>query len=414
MKNFFLNHRKFTAAIFTAIVALFGIALISLQFGIENALSVSVGLFVLTIVLTDKQIIRGDVANDTAIPIQNAASLYTKKLIDFFYDKPTAMGFLRSLFPVETSMTEYVSVVVKRGTEKVAVDVKRYSDGNRNSFDKSTERMIKPPLYHEWLSMNEHELYKVCIEAISEGKTTYFRELVTKQAEDLMTMKDKIERSIELQCAQILDNGVVQLKNYTDIDYKRKAQSIVAYNVANDFSVATVDPAQVILAGCQFLRTVGKVQGGRIMAIVGEDALEALINNPIIQKRSDVRDYDLSKLNAPVRDSLGYAYHGYISCGSYNVDLFTYPEYYDTEQAEHIPYVDPKKVILVPPKPRFKLAFAAVPQLINNDGTIPQRGEYLMQEDFNVSKGYHRAHLKTAPIAVPVAVDQMYTVQVLS
>lgn len=412
MKNLFTKISPFAAALIMSIGALFTVGTVSLMVGVEHFWTVAFVVFVLGLFANESVRKPGHVY--MAIPVQNAASLYTKKLIDFFYDKPMVTSFLRSFFPTETSMTEQVSIVVKRGTEKIAVDVKRYSDGNRNTFDRSTEKIIRPPLYHEWLSCNEHELYKVCIEAIAEGKTTYFRELVNKQAEDLMAMKDKIERSIELQCAQIFDNGVVQLQNYTDIDFRRKPQSIVAYNAANDFSIATVDPAAVLKEGCNFLRTVGKVQGGRITAIMGEDAMEALINNPIVQKRGDVRDYDLMKLNAPQRDSLGYAYHGVFSAGSYNIDLYTYPEFYDTETQEHIPYVDPKKVILTVAQPRFKLAFAAVPQLINNDGTIPQRGEYLMIEDFNVPQGYHRVHLKTAPIAVPTAVDQIYTVQVLN
>lgn len=413
MKNLFNKISPFATLIAMTLAAIFVVLFVSTFIGFEHLQTVALAVFILAIILPQNWLAQPGQVNGT-IPIQNAASLYTKKLIDYFRERPVPTGFLRSFFPVETSMTETVSIVVKRGTEKIAVDVKRYSDGNRNSFDRSTEKIIKPPLYHEWLSMNEHELYKVCIEAIAEGKTTYFRELVSKQAEDLMTMKDKIERSIELQCAQVLDNGVVQLENYTDIDFKRKATSIVAYNAANDFSINTVDPATVFKNGGKFLRTVGKVQTGRIVAILGEDVLEALANNTFIKERGDIKDYDEMKLIAPIRDSLGRAYHGYISAGAYTFDLFTYPEYYDTETAEHIAYVDPKKLILIPPKPRFKLAFAAVPQLINNDGTIPQRGEYLMLEDFNVAQGYHRVHMKTAPIAVPVAVDQIYTITVLN
>jgi hypothetical protein len=347
------------------------------------------------------------------IPVQDARGIFTKGLISVYKEKTTVTSFLRSFFTPVESMTKEVSIAVRRGTEKVATDVVRYSDGNRNTFDKSSEKLFVPPLYHEYLTANDHRLYDQVITALAEGNTTYFAEMTAELAEDLMELQNKIERAVELQCAQIMQTGIITLNSNTDIDFKRKAASIVAYNAANDFSVNTVDPSAVIRTGCEFIRQKGKSQGGTFNSILGGEALNALINNDIIKERGDVRDYDLMNIREPQRNAVGATLHGQLSCGAYKVNLWTYPEYYDNASGTSTPYIDPKKVIVMPESPKFTLAYAAVPQLIEN-GTIPQRGAYLVQEFMDRKKTAHEIHIKSAPVAIPVAIDQLYTVTVLN
>lgn len=347
------------------------------------------------------------------IPIQDAQGVFTKGLISVYKERTTAMSFLRSFFKPVESMTKEISIAVRRGTEKVATDVVRYSDGNRNTFDKSSEKIFVPPLYYEYLTANDHRLYDQVITAISTGNTTYFAEMTAELADDLMELQDKIERAIELQCAQILQTGIISLNSTTDIDFKRKAASLVAYNAANDFAINTVDPSKVIEQGCIFIRQKGKSQGGTFNAILGSDALNALLNNTIIKERGDVRSFDLMNIREPQRNAVGATLHGQLTCGSYKVNLWTYPEYYDNASGVSTPYIDGKKVIVMPEAPEFKLAYAAVPQLIKN-GTVPQKGAYLIQEFMDEEKTAHKISIKSAPVAIPVAIDQLYTVTVLS
>ncbi len=347
------------------------------------------------------------------IPIVDARGLFTKSLVSVYREKVSVMSFLRSFFePIEV-MTKEVSIAVRRGTEKIAVDVVTYSDGNRNSFDKSSEKMFVPPFYHEYLTANDHRLYDQVMTALSQGNTTYFAEMTAELAEDLMALQDKIERAVELQCAQVLQTGVITLNSKTDIDFKRKAASIVAYNAANDFSDNTVDPSTVIEAGCNFLRQVGKSQGSTMNVILGSEALTALQNNEIIQKKGDLRRISLMDIREPQRNSVGGTLHGVLSCGSYEVRLWTYPEFYDNAAGTSTPYIDPKKVVILPEAPKFVRVSAAVPQLIE-DGNVPQRGTYLVQEFMDRKKTAHEVHIKSAQVAIPVSVDQMYTITVLN
>lgn len=347
------------------------------------------------------------------IPIVDARGLFTKSLVSVYREKVSVMSFLRSFFePVEV-MTKEVSIAVQRGTEKVAVDVVTYSDGNRNSFDKSSEKTFVPPFYHEYLTANDHRLYDQVMSALATGNNTYFAEMTAELAEDLMKLQDKIERAVELQCAQIFETGIITLNSRTDIDFKRKATSIVAYNAANDFSVSTVDPRQVLKNGCDLIRANGKSQGGVFNGIFGEEALQELINNPFIQNSSDLKDISLGQINEPQRIATGGVLHGQLSCGAWKVNLWTYPEVYDNASGVSIQYVNPKKVTLLPTTPKFKRVSALVPQLIE-DGSVPQKGTYLVQEFVDRKKTAHEIHIKSAQVAIPVAIDQLYTITVLN
>jgi len=356
---------------------------------------------------------QGGLAFDTVIPVQDAQGLFTKKMVAFYKEMPQVMSFLRSFFTVSESMTKEVSIAVRRGSERVAVDVYRYSDGNRNTFDKSTEKLFVPPFYHEYLSANEHRLYDQVITALSEGNTTYFAEMTRELAEDLMELQKKIERATELQCSQVFETGIITLNAGTNINFQRKAGSLVDLGAGNYWATGTVNPYDTLEAGCVFIRTKGKAQGTVFNAILGSEALSDLLNNTIFKERQDLKNMALDSVRAPQRDSVGATFHGEITCGSYKVRLWAYPEYYEDSTGTSIPYVNPKKVILLPEAPKFVLAYAAVPQLIQ-DGKIPQKGAYLIQEFLDEKKGSHEIHIKSAPVAVPVAIDQIYTVQVVA
>ena len=256
-------------------------------------------------------------------------------------------------------------------------------------------------------------MYDVAFGALASGNTTYFSQLVKESADDLMELQNKIERAIELQCAQVFDTGIIELNAGTNIDFKRKAASLVAYAVGNDFSVGTVSPYSVIEDGCKFIRNTGRYSGGVFNAILGSQAMSAFLDNTKVKERSDIRNYSLDQLKVPQANAVGGHFHGEVTCGSFKVRLWTYPEIYDSSGTA-TPYIDDKKVIILPEVTKFTLAYAAVPQLLEENGTIPQKGKYLIQDFKDYKKSVHEMHIKSAPVAIPTAVDQIYTVQVLS
>lgn len=338
-----------------------------------------------------------------------ARSLLTSALVQVYKEMPKPTSFLSSFFKPVESTDKFVSIEVQRGTEKVAVDVIRGEKGNYNKVSRSTEKVIKPPYYAEWFNATDLRLYDV---AIGNANASNLVALANEMADEALMVRQKIERAYEKQAADVLETGVITLNNGTTIDFGRSASSIVD-NSGTPWSTGTNDPVAQITAGCEYLRTAGKMQGGRVNMICGKSALSALLNNDTFQAQMDVRRIDLGQIKKEQANALGGVPHGIITAGSWDVVIWSYPEYYDVSGTS-TPYIADKKVVLIPEAPKFTAGFGAVPQLINEDGSIDQQGAFLMEEYLNKEEASHKVYQKSAGVMIPTALDQIYTMLVLA
>lgn len=344
----------------------------------------------------------------------DARALFTKMLIDVYQERPKVTSFLRSYFPSNgVSPTKEISVEVERMGEKIAVDVVRGTEGDRVAFSKSTERNYVPPLYRLYYDITQMDIYDRVLGSQGNANAPLFAELMNRVSDRVGSMQDMIERSIELQCAQVLEDGIVQLKSGDNIDYRRRAQSKVDLGAGNYFANA-IDPFPVFNAGATFLRTYGRNSGGTFDVILGDQALTDLLNNAKFNSRQNLFHLQLDQVSQPVRNSVGGALHGYITAGSYTFRLWTYPQIYDDATGAFTSYMNTKKMVIIPIAPRFKTAFAAVPQLISEPGQMPVQEQYVIGNFRDERNATHDFDIQAAPLVIPVAVDQIYTVQVVA
>lgn len=346
------------------------------------------------------------------ISTTDARNVYTKALAAVYRERPMVKGFLRSFFPSVEKGTKEISIEVQRGIERIAVDVTRGADGNRNKFNKSTEKIFVPPFYDEYLDVTELDVYDKLFGngEISTNAMTNFIETV---GEKVGLLKDKIDRAYELQIAQVLQTGIVTLNAGTNIDFKRKAASISVLAGADLWTAANSNPYETLKAAGEFLREKGKSQGGLFNVIMGGGALEAFLENTTVKERADIRNYGLDVIREPQRNAVGASYHGRVSAGSWSFDIWTYPEIYTTAGNVDTYYVDSNKIIVIPETPRFQLTFAAVPQLVEGVGSVTA-GAYKYYDFMDERRATHDFGVKSAGVAVPVAVDQIYTAQVIA
>lgn len=342
------------------------------------------------------------------IKLTEALPEFSGMLIDVYRERVSPSAFLRSFFPSVESGTKQVSIEVERGTERIAVDVIRGDIGNRNAFGRSTLTSIIPPYYREYFDMTELDVYDRIFGSV-EVDDKMFAEYISDVADKLVAITDKIERAYELQCSQVLSTGIVTLKNDDNIDFKRKAASKV--DVSSQSWAGSNDPYAHISAGGDFLRSVGKVSGGVLNLVLGSSALTALMTNEEVRKRNDLKNINLDAIRLPQKNAVGGVLHGEMTAGTYQVRLWSYPEVYDNASGVSVPYLDSKQAILLPENPRFKMAFGAVPQLIKSSG-IDKRA-YVIGEKIDEYNAVHQVDVKSAGIAVPVAVDQIYTMKVV-
>jgi hypothetical protein len=346
-----------------------------------------------------------------SISITDARALFTQTLIAVYRERISPMSFLRSFFVVKESATKEISIEVQRGTEKIAVDVERGTEGNRNSFSKSTQKIFIPPYYREFFDATELDLYDRLFGSVDGTiDATIFGALMESIVDKLGMLQDKIDRSYEKQCADVLQTGVVSLQAATSIDFKRKTTSIVAKSGGARWTDAGISPYDDLETGCQFLRKVGKSQGGIFNAIMGKKAFNALLKNDKFLQRNDLINLKFDAVREPQRNSVGGALHGSLTAGSYQVNIWTYEEFYDNASSVSTPYVAEENVILLPEAPKFILSYAAVPQLIGQ-GAAPKKGAYLVGDYIDQRNTAHVFDIKSAGVAVPVAVDQIYTLK---
>lgn len=346
------------------------------------------------------------------ISTTDAKALFTKELAAIYSDQLKPKTFMRSFFTETEVATKEVSIQVMRNNENIAVDVVRGTEGNRNKWDKTTEKIIVPPYYREYFDLTQLSLYDA-LYAQPEISAVNFGRFIDQVAEKMNYCVDKIDRSYELQCAQVLTTGIVTLNSDTNIDFKRKSASLVDLGSSNYWADANVDPNTSLETGCKFLRETGKAAGGVVNAIMGQEAFAIYLNNTAVQNRGKIFNYALDQLVQAQRDAVGYSFHGEISVGAFRVRIFTYPEIYTDANGSNHYYVDPKKVILVPEMPKFTLTYAAVPQLLTT-GILPQKGKMAFGDYIDERMTAHIYDVKSAGVAIPVAVDQIYTMKVVT
>ena len=184
------------------------------------------------------------------------------------------------MFPSNTNDTRYVSIEVERDNELIAVDVVRGTGGNYNQFSKSTQKIWEPPAFEEVLFLTEFQTYSKTFGSSSQTiSQSDFDRFMNEFDSKLGKLVAKIQRKEELMCSQIMDGGIITLKNSDNIDFKRKAASQINVSTrpggsGQYWDNAAATPLEDIAAGCKFIRDIGKSTGIRFKAILGDACVE--------------------------------------------------------------------------------------------------------------------------------------------
>jgi hypothetical protein len=170
------------------------------------------------------------------ISIQDHCNLVTKKIVGAFEESiPVRSGF-SGFFPEETTPTLEVDVEVQRDNDLIAVDVVRFTEGNKNKFSRVSEHKYIPPFFKEDYDFQRDQVYMNTI-ALGVGlENAQVNAVITQNAfKNVQKNRDKVIRAIRKQQADVLQTGIVTLVNGDNIDYRRKASSIVDIDVAGDY-----------------------------------------------------------------------------------------------------------------------------------------------------------------------------------
>jgi hypothetical protein len=277
---------------------------------------------------------------------------------------------------------------------------------------KSTVKTFLPPYFNEEYFVNELEVYDV---AYGTQNATQMRNLAVEQANAIGKIIDKIDRSYEKQCADVLQTGIVSLYSGDNIDFRREAASLVN-NSGEYWNNNANDPDVSFERAGKFLRERGKLQSGpgsRYMCLLGGKAFQDLMNNSIFKSKHDLKDINLGGIIPAEFNTDGASYHGFISVGSYIYDLWTYPEVYDhPTTGVSTPYIDLTNMIVTNYNPNFKFVYGMVPQIPGLVVPMTVKQGFYTLEYIDGKHMNHGQKIMSAGVAVPVAVNQVYTEKV--
>jgi hypothetical protein len=359
-----------------------------------------------------------------SLPVNQLRAIFTKAYMEKYKEIIPAPSFLKSFFNVKTYLTKSVGIEVQRGTERIAVDVQRGVDGNRNKWSLSTEKQFVPPFYNENFDATSLDNYDMMFGMAPNATPSVVGYMANDVAERLLQIRAKIERAKEYQCSQVFNTGVVTLKNGDNIDFKRRAESLVDLNAGSGggyWSVAGTDIDLQLSNAGNFIRTFGKNSVKEANIITSGKAYAALKQTDWFKNTTDFRRANLMDLTMPQANANGGVYHGTVSGGAYVYHFWTYDEIYEDSTGTVQRYFPEDKAFVVPVQgTRFELAHAAVPAILKdvtnaefNEYIGSIAAEYYINNYIDPKAKAHIFEMYSAPLAIPVTVDMIYTMKVL-
>jgi hypothetical protein len=243
-----------------------------------------------------------------------------------------------------------ITMDIVRGRERIAVDVK-YGTGANKVYRPQpyTNKTFQPPEYNEKATLTADELFTRLT-----GKTEYTEvdwaiESTAILASSANELKKDILRAIEWQGVNAFITGTIPLINNATIDFHRKTSH--AATAATSWSTSSA----AAMLDIELLGDVIRADSGRVpdTLIFGQGSLDAFLANDEVQKRANFRRVDYVAIKPPSMNSAGATFHGVCTIGSYNYEIWTYPQVYEVpmgfglpNEGEKVKYV-PDDVVIV-------------------------------------------------------------------
>lgn len=331
---------------------------------------------------------------------------------------------MRGFFTKQTYDTTAIPLEIMRDNDYAAVDVLRGTNGVTNKQSIFTSKTIVPPFYHENFSINSLRSYERVFGQDATNTTSAARSaLANETATELVKINNKIIRAEEIQCAQVLETGILVLKNAETIDYKRRSESLVDAGDAGEGGYWTDKTAKVeqqFIKGCSFIREQGANNAAVYNATMSGQAWVALKETDFFKNAANYVKVTLLSIGNP-QGRAGASFHGQITCGSAIINIWTYDATYLNDSGVRTRLTDLYKVIITPVEgAMFEMAYGAVDTIVKSSGATSVSGlalskaatDYYVWDNLDTKNLTHTMHMTSAPVARLITVDMVYTIKI--
>lgn len=225
-------------------------------------------------------------------------------------------------------------------------------------------------------------------------------------------LDDRFVRLEEVMAAQALINGSVYVKGQTndfkiDVGYTLGRQKITlsgdsCWDKNGDPMYDLDDWAETISERCGMAPTI---------IIMGKNALRAIIDNPKVKERLDIRNYHLGEINIAQDQVLadqGVRFHGYLAPS--NISIYTYSEKYRNPITGRIESLIPDDAVLIGCKSAGCQMLYGMIQNLHSLEAMPRFPFSWVEQDGSA----RYVQLESAPLPNLYQVDAFISARVLS
>ena len=299
---------------------------------------------------------------------------YTRLMTNGFNDEtmiqePTLFQSMFGRNGGETVITDSLNIEfdTRRGFEKVAKMVKRgiYTrdlGGNfkNNDSDQFVSTNLAFGLMKEETDIDNNQTFKRMFNENAYDQRARLDRLRKMAAERHLTQVKRMVRKDEILASQSIILGQQEVLDGTadpNFIYDWQRNALLTFAAANPWNGGSQDIVADLDAAGIALRKYGKVRGD--IAILGDDAMDALIKDSDVQATATNRRYELIEVSQKFPVPAEYAWleaAGAVPYGmfktnkGYKLWLFMYPEYYQTDAGTYTKYMPGNKVLVMSSK----------------------------------------------------------------
>ena len=347
----------------------------------------------------------------------------TNRMIEMYMEDAPAPLFLSGLFqspPRNFHTSEKVEIDIIRDNEEVAIVVQDLTTGARNNENSLyVNKSFTPPIYDEEGSIHSYDTIKRIAGANPYEDPNFGENALNESFRLFRKLEKKIRRGVELMASQVLQDGILTLKDsagvtlYT-LDFKMKASHKITTSTTWATSGATGDPLGDIRALADVVRDDGKLDPNQL--IFGTSAIQRFLANPKVLEQLNNRRMNIGEVR-PVARGGGATYHGLLWLDHYEYELWSYNgTYTDPNGGAVTRFLDPDNVIVRAKEGRLDLSFGAIPLIGPQDAAAlpflpPRMSDGDRGLDLTTSSWFtpDRKHLRvsagTRPLTISTAID---------
>jgi len=346
----------------------------------------------------------------------------TQKMLRRYEEMTDTPSFFASYFtarPENLHTSESVEIDIERSGREIAVVVSDIAaDGREVEKTLLTNKMWTPPIFKQKATVNAFDMIKRQAGQHPFVAPDYQANVAMQVMKNAAKCEQTIRRSIELMASQVMQTGKLTLKDengndkYT-LDFKPKASHIV--DVGNNWGGGSETPLADLEALAEQLVEDGKEIPDKLA--FGKTAWQDFLADSEVQSRLDNRRFDMGQIGRPRRDRNGGQYHGTITVGSFEFELWTYRGRFDDPQTgTSTPYLTDDLVVMSSTNARYDLSFGDIPQIpgapnnalqfVPNRLSVPGAGMDLIVRAWFSEDGTHlHMTVGSRPLTIPTAID---------